>query len=266
MQRATGRQSGRRHFIRSAWVAALAGVALVAGPPSAARAQPVCPAAGTLRSLIDFGATGCVIGDKVFHFFGSTITATGFTTTLTESDITYTVINPAPGALIHGFELSGAWFAPAGGTLDHNLRSRVSTLAGARFISDIHLLQTGEDVLGNPPVTGFVDIDEDVCVGALFLGGCAANGGFIASISTFYSENPALYGPSNHEASAAWGPPYVSVLDIDKDIVVFGGNGGALFSNFHQTVSQVPEPATVALMGGGLALFGIAARCRRRVT
>ena len=270
MRHTARRQSSR--WVRSGggWVAAIAGAALLAGTPAVGTAQglpPQCPTTGTLQSLIDFGGVGCTVADKLFQFFGSTITSTGFVTTLTEADITYTVVNAAPLPHIHGFELSGAWFAPAGGTLDHNLRYRVSSLAP--FIRDVHLLQIGEDVLGppGPPLpTGFVDIDEDVCVGALFLGGCAANGGFIASLSTFYSENPGLYGPSNHEAAAFWGPPYVNLLDVDKDIIVFGGSGGALFSNVHQTVSQIPEPATVALLGSGLALIGIAAWRRRRET
>ena len=265
MTHARTRQLIRRIVSRRGWVAAALAAGLSAATPAVGGAQLACPTTGTLQSLVDLGGTGCVIGDKIFQFFGSTITATGFTTTLTESDITYTVINPTAGANIHGFELSGSWFAPAGGALDHNLRYRVATLGGGPLITDIHLLQTGEDVLGQLPATGFVSMAEDVCAGALWVGGCAAGGGFIRSISTFYSENPALYGPSVHEATSAWAPG-VSLIDVDKDILVFGGNGGALVSNFHQTVSQVPEPATVALMGGGLALLGLAARFRRRVT
>ena len=265
MTHARTRQRIQWGISRRGWVAAALTVGLSAASPAVGEAQLACPTTGTLQSLVDFGGTGCTIGDKLFQFFGSTITSTGFATTLTESDITYTVINPTAGANIHGFELSGSWFAPAGGTLDHNLRYRVATVGGGPLITDVHLLQTGEDVLGVPPVTGFASIAEDVCVGALWVGGCVASGGSVHSISTFYSENPGLYGASAHEATAAWSPG-VSLIDVDKDILVFGGNGGALFSNFHQTVSQVPEPATVALMGGGLALFGIAARCRRRVT
>lgn len=259
--------AGRRHGmqgVRRALAAAVLGAALVAGAPASGGAQPTaCPTSGTLQNLIDLGTVGCLAGDKIFGCFGSDITSTGFATTLTNSDILFELHTPQPGHHLHGFELIGSWFAPAGGTLDHNLRYRVTQVSGLPIITDVHLQQFGEDVLGGQDPTGFVDVAEDVCVGAEFFGGCVANGGFIRSLTTFYSENPALYGPNVHEASEAWFPG-VTMIDVDKDISVFGGTGGALFSNVHQDGSQVPEPATVALLAGGLGLLGVAARVRRR--
>lgn len=224
-----------------------------------ARAQPACPLTGTLADLVALGPAGCAVHDKIFSHFVTTFTSTGFTSTLTSADVAYTILNPTPWA--HGLQFSAPWFAPAGGILDQSLQYRVRTSDEQPRITSLRLAQFGEFVLGSTEPTGFVSINEDVCVGDVFVpASCSA--GTVRSLATLHSARPALYGPDRHVDAENWYPG-VAVIDVNKDLMVYGGDGGAGLSIMTQFVTQAPEPASLTLVGtGAVLLIGVALRRR----
>lgn len=231
---------------------------VVCATASEARAQAACAPTGTLADLVGLGSTGCTVADKLFSDFTTHFVSTGFSTGMTAADVHYDLLNPTPFS--HGFLFTSTWAAPGGGILDQSLLYHVSTITGAPSITDIHLSQAGEFVNGVGS-NGFVRIDEDVCVGDEFLTGCA--GGFVRSLSTNFSLNPALNGPNAHFAHSSW-TPGVSMIDVVKDIRVDGGTAGAGFSIMDQYVTQTPEPASYALIATGIGMLGVVGRRRRR--
>lgn len=236
-------------------------VALLGAVAEPARAQPLspgaCAATGTLADLISYGTTGCIIGDKLFKNFQSSISATGPGTAPTDpSQVTYALINR--GGIAHGFSFTSTWFAPAGSVFDQSLRYQVWAIN--RPITDVHLNQFGDFVVpaqpGSPAPTGFISVNEDVCAGGQWVA-LECIGGQTYQLDTFMSG-------VLHRNDAFVNIVPSSMVDIVKDIRVVGGNTGAGFSIMDQYVTQtVPEPSTYAMFGVGALTLAAMARRRR---
>jgi hypothetical protein len=200
------------------------------------------PAHATLIGDLGSGEQTITTGDKVFSNFTCNFTGTN---SLGSCD-TLNVVSATDQFGNFGISLQLNANATSDGSTtslgDYRITYDVTSTTGAT-ITDIHMTFNGSFVgAGSTEVTETVRNDQQTIVGQISV------------------TNP----PLNLEAAAdVTGGPY-SVLHVLKDIqfgVPSGSAGQASISEIGQYVSQIPEPATMALFG--LAAMGAAMRRRR---
>jgi hypothetical protein len=205
------------------------------------------PANATTISMADLLAGGSIVcGDKTFgnfHNFGST--ATGGADAPTAAQIFATDINCGtnnPGLLWN----SGVWNVNAPNqTIDTFWSYRVSVNPGSGMVigdADMQFLSATADNGADIHITdSFFD-----------------SNGFVDSLLIDLSQGP----QTDHHILF---PPGYAWLDVNKDVSLEShALGNASLSTFTQNFSQVPEPATLSLIGVGLLAFGFASRRRSR--
>ena len=215
---------------------------------------PMC-GSGTVASYI---GTACQTGDKVFSNFKYSTTAIG---NGVASDAAHTLLTPINSGNNEGFDIQGLWDAGPGGAADGVLSYTVQSVDGLS-IDDASLSLTGS------AIGGFATVGETICKGAM-LSNCPS-----AQSATLQAELP---GPATDTINFL----PTDIVDVSKDIDVFGGTGFASLSDVINTVSQttstcpplcdppdpptVPEPPSLALLCVGLAgLAGVGLIRRRR--
>jgi len=203
----------------------------------------------TLQNVIDLGATGIQIDDKLFYSFG--YVASGGAPTAAQ--ITFTPINTFGNP---GFLLNTLWLASSGGVIDSFLSYNVRVLPGGAPITDVSASIGGTGQTG----TGALGLGENVFLGNDATGPNVANITLIfsATESVLFQEK-LLIDPVTKLPISTLGPIFV-----EKDFGAMAGTGSAQFSSVtNQFSEKIPEPMSLILLGSGLAGAGLYRRLRK---
>ena len=216
------------------------------GTSAIATASVACPVSTYDNYL---GGFSCTIDDKTFSNFSYASSASGGAALIPPSGVAV-----VPVTTLHnpGFLFSSGFGVISNQTQDEFFGFTVRVNPGGNAIDDITLLQLGSGFTG----TGSASIAETVCLGDTFADGCS--GGTIVSLSTV--DNSTLVKLSDHITFAP-----VLVVDVVKDLELFGGpNGSAFVSGVENQFSEVvtPEPSTLLMLGTGIV--GLAGTLRRK--
>jgi hypothetical protein len=214
-------------------------------------ATPTCSDDVTGNGSLYFGGGySCQIGDMLFSNFSYTASGTN---QISASQITVDAVGPTgTGASIDfpdiGLSFHAPWSAGPGQTSDGTIDFTVSPLGAGTYVEDLGLAQTS-GVAGN----GTASVIERGCGPAP----CDATGGPFY-VLTFQD------GGGDSAQGETWFDQQCSV-SVEKDIAVTGGTGDSFagISVVQDSFAQVPEPVSMGMMGGGLALLGLV-RLRRR--
>jgi hypothetical protein len=202
-------------------------------------ADPVLPCpSGAYSGYLSAGFT-CTVGDKTFSDFG--YTASG-SLGLTANEIGVT---PVSSGGEFGFNFFAAWNTFNGFTSDSLITYTVT--AGPGFlISDAALAIAGFGASGIAQVS----------VADTFSNG--------QNLFVFF--NPICSGLNNCVITDSRTFPGVLSLDVVKDIGLASGTGGSGHLSFvSNTVSQTPEPASLALLGSSLLALGYFIRKKKKL-
>jgi len=147
----------------------------------------------------------------------------------------------------YGLQFLLSWNAFSGQTVSANFNFKISVL-DANSIKDVSLYLTGVSATG----TGGINIGETVWDAPF------PEGNVIASLSCSKQANDG----GAYLVDYADFAPVKEIWIHSKDVSITGGtNGAAHLSEFYQFYSQIPEPATVCLLG--LGVLGLVGRKKR---
>ncbi len=206
----------------------------------------LCPT-NTLATYIGFMSTGCTIDDKTFFDFSYTGAADAGFTVPTTAGITVTPITtPFNPGLSFGASWTVNSVAAGGpGGIDSKIGFSVKVNPGGNPIKDNSLGIAGVSTSGN----GSVSVSENKCLGFEW-GANTSCAGTIATLSVNAPPGTSLFNQLLF--------PNQTLIGVIKDIALStGASGTASVSVISQNFSEVPEPASLLLLGSGLAAVGV---------
>jgi hypothetical protein len=208
--------------------------------PQAANAA-VCLNGANLGVWVSTAGFSCTIGDKTFSNFTYTASSGGGATPVAAADIAITTINNGASAI--GFQFSAPWVVASTQSLDSLIGFNVAVTppTGGVFIHDASLVQGGTSFSG----AGVASVSENLSNLTTLLTITAAGQTVLSDQATFSNTGS---------------------VGVTKDIAVRANGGSASISLVDDTFSQttVAEPASLAILGGGLLSLGLLRQQRRR--
>lgn len=237
----------------------LAVLALAIAMPLAAWADHAAPPPCVQGTLADYLAleSGCTIEDKVFSDFTYNNIVQPAEDGLNVVAATSITVIPDATALNPGLTIQGGWTSFGGTTSDILIGFTVTVLPGGNAIKDATLSIAGSATVGNAAVIA----GETLWLGCT--GPCEDSASLLA-LDLAGTANDQLFDSTTFDP--------VWVVTIQKDILLVGNCGDqpdGCFLNFatlsiiNQNFSEVPEPATLTLLGTGLLAIG--GKLRRRM-
>lgn len=178
-----------------------------------------------------------IVGDKEFSGFNLDVITVDGGVTLPDPDLMTVQGVQDVGTGDYGLRFNGvSWNVVSNQLITIDLSFKVAVLPGYdEYIKDVRLYLTGAGATG----TGLVSAGENVWDD--FPGGSA-----IASLTCSKQDGD---GGANLSDYAEFTPMKEIYIQTKHISVTGGANGTAHFSEFFQFYSQVPEPATITLVG-----------------